>query len=278
MKRILYLHRNDLRFHDNPVLSAISKENCVFLPVYIFDPKEYGQFTLSSINRAGRVKRKYIFDSVNELAKSYREHGSTLITEHGSTCGSMNAMLRKYSIDAVFMAKEHTEYETEVEKELVKTNPDVEFRFFEDRTMLHPDDLPFHWSALPELFTTFRKEVEKDLKVRKPAGEVVKLPPTIDVQGDGKTLDEISVLLGIETDLQPRFRGGESEGMRRLIYYLDETQLLSRYKETRNGLLGDDYSSKFSPWLSVGALSPRQIYWAVKNMRRSTARTTQPTG
>ncbi|KAA0249045.1 MAG: DASH family cryptochrome, partial [Chlorobiota bacterium] len=211
-----------------------------------------------------RFKRQFIFDSVAVLSKKYREHGSTLITEHGSTIGNINAMLRNYSINTVFMAKEHTEYETEIERELVKANPGIEFQFFEDRTMLHPGDLPFHCSALPELFTTFRKEVEKDLRVRKPADAVVKLPPTIDVQGDGKTLEEIAILLGIEKGLELRFKGGESEGLRRLKYYLDETQLLSRYKETRNGLLGDDYSSKFSPWLSIGALSPRQIYWAVK--------------
>ena len=264
MKKVLYLHRNDLRFHDNPVLSTVSKEDCVLLPVYIFDPKEYGQFALSKINRAGRFKRKFIFDSVAVLSKKYREHGSTLITEHGSTIVSINAMLRKYSINDVFMVKEHTEYEIKIENELVKANPDVEFRFFEDRTMLHPDDLPFHYSVLPELFTTFRKEVEKDLRVRKSADAVVKLPPTIDVQGEGKNLEEIAVLLGIEKGLELRFKGGESEGQRRLKYYLDETQFLSRYKETRNGLLGDDYSSKFSPWLSIGALSPRQIFWAVK--------------
>lgn len=263
-KRVLYLHRNDLRFHDNPVLKAIEELDCEFFPAYIFDESGYSNFKLSGVNRAGRFKRKFIFDSVSELAKSYREHGSTLLTEHGSTIGGINRMLRIYSINAVFMVKEHTEYEVNIEKELVKANPGVEFRFYEDRTMLHPDDLPFHWSSLPELFTTFRKEVEKDLRVRKPVGEVVKLPPAVDIQGDGKTLEEIAGLLGIENDLQLRFKGGESEGIKRLRYYLDETQLLSRYKETRNGLLGDDYSSKFSPWLSVGAHSPRVIYWAVK--------------
>ena len=32
------------------------------------------------------------------------------------------------------------------------------------------------------------------------------------------------------------------------------------YKETRNGMLGADYSSKFSPWLAAGFISPRLIY------------------
>ncbi len=267
-KRILYLHRHDLRFHDNPVLKTIAEMDCEFLPVYVFDENDYGNFKLSGVNRASKFKRKFIFDSVQELAMKYREHGSTLITEHGSTVGSINRMLREYSINAVFMVKEHTEYETVVEKELIKSNPGVEFRFFEDRTMLHPNDLPFHYPALPELFTTFRKEVEKNLIVQKPTGAIDKLPPTIKVIGEGRSIDEIAGLLDIEQGLKLRFKGGETEGFRRLKYYLDETRLLSKYKETRNGLLGDDYSSKFSPWLSVGALSPRQVYWAVKEYEK----------
>lgn len=264
IKRILYLHRNDLRFHDNRILKTLEEMDCEFLPVYIFDESDYNNFELSGVNRAGRFKRKFIHDSVLELSKNYREHGSTLLTEHGSTFGSINDMLRKYSIDTVFMVKEHTEYEVNIETELVKANPGIEFKFFEDRTMLHPDDLPFHYSALPELFTTFRKEVEKNLIVRKPVEEIRNLPSAIQTSCEGRSLDEISALLGIDKELDLRFKGGESEGTKRLSYYLDETRLLSRYKETRNGLLGDDYSSKFSPWLSVGALSPRQIYWAVK--------------
>ena len=60
------------------------------------------------------------------------------------------------------------------------------------------------------------------------------------------------------------FKGGETEGLARLTYYLEETQLLKTYKETRNGLLGGDYSSKFSPWLALGCLSPRHVYEEIK--------------
>jgi deoxyribodipyrimidine photo-lyase len=41
--------------------------------------------------------------------------------------------------------------------------------------------------------------------------------------------------------------------------YIWEGDHLKNYKKTRNGMLGANYSSKFSPWLAVGALSPRMI-------------------
>ena len=35
---------------------------------------------------------------------------------------------------------------------------------------------------------------------------------------------------------------------------------MKEYKLTRNGLKGPDYSTKFSPWLALGCLSPRFIH------------------
>jgi deoxyribodipyrimidine photo-lyase len=58
--------------------------------------------------------------------------------------------------------------------------------------------------------------------------------------------------------------GGESSGLSRLTSYLTGTHAIATYKETRNGLLGTDYSTKFSPFLALGSLSPRKIYFEIK--------------
>jgi len=50
--------------------------------------------------------------------------------------------------------------------------------------------------------------------------------------------------------------------------YVWKNQHIATYKETRNGLIGADYSSKFSPWLANGSLSPRLIYQEVKEFER----------
>ena len=49
----------------------------------------------------------------------------------------------------------------------------------------------------------------------------------------------------------------------RVNYYLWESKKVNFYK-TRNGLLGKDYSSKFSAWLANGCISPREIYWEIR--------------
>jgi deoxyribodipyrimidine photo-lyase len=59
--------------------------------------------------------------------------------------------------------------------------------------------------------------------------------------------------------------GGEIEGLKRLRYYTAESHALATYKETRNELIGDVYSSKFSPWLALGALSVKHIMRTINN-------------
>jgi deoxyribodipyrimidine photo-lyase len=66
----------------------------------------------------------------------------------------------------------------------------------------------------------------------------------------------------LPVNLNP-FKGGWLEGQKRLEHYLFHTHGIQRYKETRNGLLNPEDSSKFSPWLALGCLSPREIYGAL---------------
>ncbi|MDX9886106.1 DASH family cryptochrome [Thauera sp.] len=62
---------------------------------------------------------------------------------------------------------------------------------------------------------------------------------------------------------QPDFAGGERAALAHLARYFagDAAQ---RYKTTRNGLTGIDFSSKFSPWLAQGALSARVAFAALR--------------
>lgn len=60
------------------------------------------------------------------------------------------------------------------------------------------------------------------------------------------------------------FVGGETAAKDRLKSYLWETDSIKTYKETRNGLLGPNYSTKFSAFLSMGNISARRIFQEIK--------------
>jgi deoxyribodipyrimidine photo-lyase len=64
------------------------------------------------------------------------------------------------------------------------------------------------------------------------------------------------------------FKGGETEALKRLSSYLFDTKNILTYKQTRNGMVGNAYSSKLSAWLSLGCISPRLIYTEIKKFEK----------
>jgi len=65
-----------------------------------------------------------------------------------------------------------------------------------------------------------------------------------------------------------QFKGGEEAALSRLSAYMWSGNAFENYKETRNQLLGEDYSSKLSPWLANGCLSPRHVYHEVRRFEK----------
>ena len=65
------------------------------------------------------------------------------------------------------------------------------------------------------------------------------------------------------------FIGGEDAGLRRLDEYLFKTKSVAHYNDTRNQLIGANYSSKLSPWLSNGSISIKQVYFKTKDFEKS---------
>ncbi len=59
------------------------------------------------------------------------------------------------------------------------------------------------------------------------------------------------------------FAGDEASGLARLRNYCLESDGLQHYKQRRNGLVGTEFSSKFSPYLAIGSLSVRRIWQTV---------------
>jgi deoxyribodipyrimidine photo-lyase len=76
----------------------------------------------------------------------------------------------------------------------------------------------------------------------------------------------------------PQMGGGERAAQRRLHHYVTNgTGRLSIYKETRNGMLGADYSSKLSVYLALGTITARQVLKAVKEYEASSGIANQNT-
>jgi deoxyribodipyrimidine photo-lyase len=172
------------------------------------------------------------------------------------------ALAQQFGVQKVFAKKEVAYEECQTQERVEKALWGIRclFESFSTSTMYHAEDLPFTLKDIPDVFTSFRKRVEKDAAIRPVFKAPTKITspelPPIDLPAlenwglATPSMDSRAVL---------PFKGGETAGLQRLQHYLFDTQALSSYKLTRNGLIGSDYSSKFSAWLSLGCLSARQI-------------------
>jgi deoxyribodipyrimidine photo-lyase len=65
------------------------------------------------------------------------------------------------------------------------------------------------------------------------------------------------------------FPGGEAEALERLDYIIS-SNAASNYHSTRNGLLGEDFSTKLSAYLALGSITARQIHAALVSFEDGT--------
>jgi deoxyribodipyrimidine photo-lyase len=260
---LLWLRR-DLRLHDNPALVAAA-EGDRLLPVYVFDPGHYGTADFGGTDsftyeKTGGRRTAFRIASVADLCSRLRDRGSDLVVRVGDPETVVPELAERVGADTVHVHTRPTPEERESERS-VETALDADFIRHWGHTLYHPDDLPSDVAAIDDTYTPFRKSVEASATVRppRPIPALPDRPPEVDA---GEIPDAPD--LGVEVDpIDDRavlaFEGGETAGLDRLDEYLWETDSLREYKETRNGLLGRDYSSKLSPWLNEGCLSPRRV-------------------
>lgn len=147
----------------------------------------------------------------------------------------------------------------------LKVSESVVFTSTYNQFLFHPEDIPFDISSIPNVFTQFRNQCEKATIVR-PEFSVQPMPEENWIKNE--TVFPTMKTLGFsDFEMDSRtafpFGGGEDEAIKRLHNYFWETKKLSVYKLTRNGLIGTDFSSKFSPWLANGSISAKTIYWKI---------------
>jgi len=266
MKRSIVWFTTDLRLNDNETLFQAIHESDEVIPIYCLDDQHF-QTTEFGFKKTGSFRAQFLLESLADLDKSLRQLGSGLIVVKGRPEIEIYKLVEKYKVQKVFTKKQvgHEELVTQskVETELKKIN--VTLETFDTTTLYHQDDLPFTITAMPDVFTDFRKRAEREAKVRK----VFSAPSSISSPPIEKSLLPTLPELGLENYLFDcraafPFKGGESAGIERVNQYLTETHAIASYKETRNGMIGENYSSKFSPWLALGCISPKMIFHEIK--------------
>ncbi len=264
--RILVWHRQDLRIADHAPLAQAIAEGAEVFALYCFDDRLFGS-TPVGFAKTGVFRAQFLIESVADLRQRYRSLGADLLVRRGRSAEIIAALIQELEIDRLYFHTYPTSEELSIEQAVI-AQIQIPHRSWWGHTLYSPEDLPFKISELPELFTKFRKTVEAsaNARIRAPLATPPNLPKVTVAPGDIPVLADFGLTLPTGDDRAVlRFQGGETAGMARLQQYFWQQDLLKTYKETRNGMVGADYSSKFSPWLALGCLSPRSIHAAVQN-------------
>lgn len=263
-KRILVWFRNDLRLHDNEMLvEAIAKSDSI-LPVYFFDP-HYFQPSIFETDKTGAHRAKFLLESVAALRRAFQQLGGDILLMKGSPEELMAKLVEDYEISEVYhhreVAPEETLISTKVEDLLWKLK--INLKHFIGHTLYNKEDLPFPIKDIPDVFVQFKKKTERDAIVKSCflSPEEISFVENED-WGVLPSLEDLGFDPAISVPEQS-FSGGEDAGLQHLKVLLEEGADIY-LKPVKQSADKPGFSSRLSGWLSLGCLSPRKVYWLVK--------------
>ena len=291
----LRLHDNPALVHSTKLASA-NQNNSVVVPIFCFDAKIFGAAARNHPSTAGLKcgarRAKFITECVSDLRANLQKHcGSPLLVAHGEPAAVFDDLLQMVNAaapdcDVSIVCQEEVVQEERdavqsVQAVLKKHQPHSgKVHSIWGSTLYELQDLPFAagLADMPDVFTPFRNKVEKKSVIRSPlavpskgkmpfwAPESTEYQRVAEMMSFVPTLEELGYTEGQIREAQahePRgvmeFRGGETAALARVQDYVWDKDCLKDYFETRNGMIGADYSTKFSPWLATGCLSPRRV-------------------
>ncbi len=261
---------NDLRIHDNDVLSIATKNHSKVIGIYIINP------TLFEENEFGFKKMdvfrtQFLIESLTDLKQQLLKKNISLLVFIDKPENRLKIICDCYQIHTIYKQKEWTYEENSCKTKVQKSlNENICIVEVFNQFLYHPEDINIKIENIPQVFSNLRKKLEKYVPIRTQT-EIQKLNSSNIIN----TINHIPSLNELGFDVLKKnintafpFKGGENEALKRLHSYFFESKKLGFYKKTRNGLIGIDYSSKFSPWLANGCISAKTIYWNVKKFEQ----------
>ncbi|HAW16671.1 MAG: DASH family cryptochrome [Oceanospirillaceae bacterium] len=254
----LFLFSNDLRLDDNPALALAASEVDQLICLYCLDPKQPPS-SLRAPSNLSAHRHQFLFASLNDLHNSLKQLDQGLMVANEPALDIIPQLITQHNIGHIYASENAGYYEKQLWQRLTKRYPFIKFKRLASHTLFTQSDLPFELTELPTSFSKFRKLVEP-LSIQSPLPQLKSMPPS-----------PIALIPPMPKSMAvsqtPLFEGGEQQGRLHLEGYFD-SRLASHYKQTRNGLDGMDYSTKFSPWLANGSLSVRRVIDCLRQYER----------
>ena len=233
----IFLHRDDLRIHDNRGLDAASSSGKT-VPVYIEDPR---------IREKTRTnKRAFRQEALKELKQKYEERDSGIIIRKGKTKEELEKIIDERDIEEVFFARSYTPTKRKIENEINAL--DIETKSVNDRLLVEPQDLKQEYDTFSPFYSKW-KEIEKESSFDRPEN-FAKINRS---EFEAEIVSEINLP-----------ESGEDAALEKWKGFRDNR--LESYKDRRDEVSSPEAVSRLSMYYSSGMLGLRKVLEDVEDL------------
>ncbi len=257
---VIHWFRNDLRLADNVALSAALARGGSVVPVYILDDEVPGARPL------GSASRWWLHHSLAGLDQSLAARGAGLVLRPGSTVPALCRLVEETGARLVTLTRGYEpgapDQEAAVAEALQARG--IDCRRYGGSLLHEPEDLLRGEGKVYRVFTPFYKACRRLTAPGRPLPAPERLPALPD-RLESASLESWGLLPSKPNwadGLRETWRPGEAAVGERLEAFVDAG--LSAYGERRD-FPGETATSRLSPHLRFGEISPRQVWHRVNH-------------
>jgi deoxyribodipyrimidine photo-lyase len=245
---VLLWLRQDLRLADQPALLAAAAEGPV-IPVYVLDDDTPGDW------RIGGAQRWWLHHALASIAAALEAKGSRLVLRRGLAVEQLRALLAETGAARIHAIQHYEPWWRAAEEEL----GDV-LVLHEGNHLARVEDVVTGSGGQFKVFSSFWKALSQIM----PPADPLPAPDAIPAPATWPASDRLAdwALLPAKPDWSAGFDEwavGEAAAMDAAVQFADS---VDDYDEARN-LPATQGTSRLSPHLHFGEISPRQVWHAV---------------
>ncbi len=267
---ILIWFRQDLRLNDNRALSAACETGRPILPVYVLDDETPGNW------RAGGATRWWLHHSLEALGQDLAARGLPLILRSGTAELALRRLVHETKAAAIYCTRAYEPWARQVESNVAADAlaSCYEFHRFAGSLLFEPEALHTKSGTPFRVFTPFWSACLAAAEPKQP----LLAPRKIEAFKDLPHSENLSdwKLLPADPDWAPGLREtwqpGEQAARKRLTAFLD--QGMADYAQHRDRP-DIDGTSRLSPHLHFGEISPHQYWHAARTKIASSPASSQ---
>jgi deoxyribodipyrimidine photo-lyase len=245
MKTAVVLFTRDLRVHDNPALAAACANAERVVPLFVLDP---------ALSQLSPNRSRFMHQALADLRRTLRSMGGDLVIREGDPVAETIKVAQAAQAEGIASAADVSTYARRRERRLREEceKHRLSLRLFPGLTVVNPGDVGPGGSSHYRVFSPYhrawlnakwREEVAAPRTVALPDGIQVGRLPALP---DGESPDAAE--------------GGETVARRKLATWLDH---VGAYVDRHNDMAADG-TSRLSPYLRFGCLSPLSVATAVR--------------